>query len=442
MGFLDDALKAKKSVTKTDENQAPKPAAAKALADKVAVDQLAPKKEDAAPAATGKGAEKDDLEGIPDASQSTVASIQDIEDDDDDETATVQRPSPAGEPQISSSADKKIDAEIAALTASSAPAQSDDVAELMALVGQASAPLPAQSDPFPPLPPMIAQVELSPWAAGAPPNAADLPSALAPPNPEDFAPSGSKPAIAVPPGVAASAVDSKLAMIAGLDKGTGKPVGTIAVPGPKPPGGIGPTDLATKKESSWKKWTKGVVVVAAVVAAAMIGNCQGKKTVVPQIVQGCKDPNVCMVDPAPKTCDVNKGTPGTMYFDEKTCGYCGQISNKGQYMKMEWMTPDNCPIVFTCGNHSLDKDSPYPLWVKDEKGVFHLSTATVTESCKEKDANYCAEDCPTKKVGRVKSSGSAEPVSSAVPVAPVPGSTLNAIQTTSAERSHHASSAL
>jgi hypothetical protein len=206
-------------------------------------------------------------------------------------------------------------------------------------------------------------------------------------------------------------MDSKLTAMVEAGRGSSPP----QAPTTSGPAGMGPKSPGPKEEKSWK-WTKRIAVVAAIVAAALIGkHCGSEKPVTQVIEQGCKAPSVCMSDPKPVTCDINKGTPGTMFFDAN-CVYCGKTDPSGKYVKADWMTPANCPIVFTCGNGVLDKDTPYPVYVKDGKGQYVWSTASVTESCKPKDANYCEADCPTKAaVGGGRGAGSAGPAVSATP---------------------------
>ncbi len=86
-----------------------------------------------------------------------------------------------------------------------------------------------------------------------------------------------------------------------------------------------------------------------------------------------------------------------MFFDEKTCGYCGETDPDGRFVRKDWMTPANCPVVFSCGNGKVDKNEPYPVYVKGKDGTFELSVTSVSESCNPKAPNYCEVDCPKPK---------------------------------------------
>jgi hypothetical protein len=105
-----------------------------------------------------------------------------------------------------------------------------------------------------------------------------------------------------------------------------------------------------------------------------------------------------MVDPAAKPCSVDRGTPGTTYFNAE-CGYCGEKGKDGKYVRRGWMTADNCPLAFTCSN------GIYAAYVEGTNGKYTLGVATITDPCKE--GASCAASCPkpaekhAKHVGQV-----------------------------------------
>lgn len=139
-----------------------------------------------------------------------------------------------------------------------------------------------------------------------------------------------------------------------------------------------------------KKWVKPVIYLAAAAAIAIIAMYHGcGKKVVPPATKPC-------ADPTPKTCDL-RSSPFAMFFDEKTCGYCGETDPDGRFVRKDWMTPANCPVVFSCGNGKVDKNEPYPVYVKGKDGTFELSVTSVSESCNPKAPNYCEVDCPKPK---------------------------------------------
>ncbi len=153
-----------------------------------------------------------------------------------------------------------------------------------------------------------------------------------------------------------------------------------------------------------RKWLRPVIISTAIVGALLFlyKEC-GHKEVPPA-------PKPVCVDPIPKTCTEQTGQPFGIGFNE-ACGYCGRIDPEGHYIRESWMTPDNCPVAFLCGNGRVDVDMDYASYVKDPKtGDYILGVTTVTESCKKGEPNYCPQDCPTPKPRHAKPAATVKPV--------------------------------
>gem|GEM_PF-4291031 len=169
-----------------------------------------------------------------------------------------------------------------------------------------------------------------------------------------------------------------------------KPVVKQSIPAPVAvnPKVVTSSGSAKKPERKWQNRALTIASITALVVGAIliIKDC-GHKRVVPPAPQP-----VC-ADPTPKTCSEKTGQPFGMFFDEKNCGYCGKTGPNG-FIKEPWMTPDNCPVVFSCGNHKVDKKEVYPIFTKDKDGTFYMDLTEVTESCNPKAPNYCQDDCP------------------------------------------------
>jgi hypothetical protein len=131
-------------------------------------------------------------------------------------------------------------------------------------------------------------------------------------------------------------------------------------------------------------------------------SCESKKAPPAQVCPDLK----------PKDCkSPEAGQPYSQFFDAK-CFYCGELEKgpdgkevPGKFKKGDWMTRDNCPVVFHCGNNDFDVNASYAVYkpVKEtvagvEKVKYVLSTTTVTEKCDDiGDPSFCKEACPIPK---------------------------------------------
>jgi hypothetical protein len=123
----------------------------------------------------------------------------------------------------------------------------------------------------------------------------------------------------------------------------------------------------------------------------------------PEPPRECPPQVTCPAGPArgDGRCEMDKSEhdPASPSFDPASCGICGDG------IRQQWETAENCAVDFHCGNGTVERNRVMGGYVAPEQsgGVYRLAEITVTESCNERDTNYCAEDCPNGPAVRERS---------------------------------------
>lgn len=178
---------------------------------------------------------------------------------------------------------------------------------------------------------------------------------------------------------------------------------------------------ADKREDGKKfGWGAPVTVgigAAAIAAALLFQKCGTQRG--PDV--NCPPAPVCpaVVQDDPNRCQPERGEhdPLSPNWDPAHCGYCGddirqpfEISSRDQRASQPQAAGQPrlivCDIDFHCGNGQRDNNTQYAAMVppRADGGVWAFGTVPITESCRQNDSNYCAEDCggaqPAESGGR------------------------------------------
>jgi hypothetical protein len=167
----------------------------------------------------------------------------------------------------------------------------------------------------------------------------------------------------------------------------------------------------------------GVATVGALLFARHCGDGQDRLPPPAPVVEKKAAPECVPPVKGDGKCELEKGEhdSSSKNFDPASCGYCGDA------IAQEWETIEACPVDFACGNGKVDRNVVYGAFIApaEGEGVYKLGTITVTESCREKDENYCSADCGPKAPAPAHSGRRAERAAEPAPArtaAPAPAS--------------------
>jgi hypothetical protein len=161
-----------------------------------------------------------------------------------------------------------------------------------------------------------------------------------------------------------------------------------------------PTAAEKSRRLGWRFGAGAALATTALVAALAFQRCGAE----PQVEgpAACPPAVTCPAAPAKgdNLCELEKGEHDSRSenWDPESCGYCGDR------IQQEWETPQFCPVDFACGDGEVQRRAKvYGAIVRTMEGEnasYSIGTLEVTESCNERDANYCEADCPAKSTGR------------------------------------------